>query len=334
MYGLLTKVNKHHSCNPKLLFDLFDKMIMPIALYNSEIWGTMCFPTNPNNNDFLGDLGKKNLVDDLQKRFCKRVLMVNDRSTNWAAVSECGRTPTIPIIISRMASFWLHLIQTSSPILKAALQTYINLASTGFRSWFSFLHRCFRTLNIDHILYTSDFSEISSQIKKVKKLLHDMAIMKWSSQLTEKTQVENSKINLFCQLKTNLSLSPHLTAPITPKSRAAITKFRMSAHNLPSETGRYAEIPRVDRLCPLCSGGIENEEHYITECTFETLIPMRSKLYHVASNCEPTFSTLSNTNKTLYLLQCLNPILIPKIGKFTAAIIDIFKEINTGARSE
>ena len=74
MYGLLRKVHKHKSCNPNILLELFDKTILPIALYGSEIWGTMCLPYNPRNNDLLNIKSSKNLVEDLQYRFCKRIL--------------------------------------------------------------------------------------------------------------------------------------------------------------------------------------------------------------------------------------------------------------------
>ena len=81
MYGLLGKVNKHSSCSPSLLLQLFDKTILPIALYNSEVWGPLCFPVNTSNNDFLNVSTSKNPVDDVQVKFCKRILGVNDRSS-------------------------------------------------------------------------------------------------------------------------------------------------------------------------------------------------------------------------------------------------------------
>ena len=78
MYGLLRKVNKHKSCSPSTMFHLFETMVQPIALYNSEIWGTICFPINPKNNDFFDISSQKNLVEDLQVKFCKRILGTRD----------------------------------------------------------------------------------------------------------------------------------------------------------------------------------------------------------------------------------------------------------------
>ena len=67
---------------------LFDKIILPLAPYNNEIWGTMCLPVNKKNNSFTHFDNRKNTVEDLQIKFCKRFLGVSDKVTNWAVVSE------------------------------------------------------------------------------------------------------------------------------------------------------------------------------------------------------------------------------------------------------
>ena len=131
MHGLLQKLFRHSSCDPKIMLEVFDKMILPIALYNSEIWGTMCFPVNDKNPDIFDVTPQKNPVEDLQIRFGKRLLSVNDKTSNWAVLSELGRYPTISLIVDRMVKFWCHLIQSSSPILKEALQTNVNLDAGG-----------------------------------------------------------------------------------------------------------------------------------------------------------------------------------------------------------
>ena len=43
MYTLLSHTNKYSGRNIKLLIDLFDKIIVPICTYNSEVWGSAFF---------------------------------------------------------------------------------------------------------------------------------------------------------------------------------------------------------------------------------------------------------------------------------------------------
>ena len=47
MCTLLGNVNKFYAGNIKILIDLFDKMILPICTYNSEVWGAFFSALNP-----------------------------------------------------------------------------------------------------------------------------------------------------------------------------------------------------------------------------------------------------------------------------------------------
>ncbi len=54
-----------------------------------------------------------------------------------------------------------------------------------------------------------------------------------------------------------------------PKFRVALTRFRLSSHNLAIETGRFVNIDREDRICMYCrQGAIENEYHFLLICPF------------------------------------------------------------------
>ena len=58
--------------------------------------------------------------------------------------------------------------------------------------------------------------------------------------------------------------------------RSAITKFRISAHTFPVESGKWDKTPREERMCPLCfSNDIDDEKHYIFHCTNPKLVEIR-----------------------------------------------------------
>ena len=43
--------------------------------------------------------------------------------------------------------------------------------------------------------------------------------------------------------------------------------FRISAHQLEIEVGRYKNIPALNRICKICSSGeVEDERHLIVSC--------------------------------------------------------------------
>ena len=50
--------------------------------------------------------------------------------------------------------------------------------------------------------------------------------------------------------------------------RKCISKLRCSSHILQIEKGRHTNQPRVKRLCRLCMGEIETEDHLLIRCTF------------------------------------------------------------------
>ena len=51
MYSLLNNIYKYQTVKVDIMLELFDRMIMQILLYNSEVWGINFLPQNPNNNN-------------------------------------------------------------------------------------------------------------------------------------------------------------------------------------------------------------------------------------------------------------------------------------------
>jgi hypothetical protein len=90
------------------------------------------------------------------------------------------------------------------------------------------------------------------------------------------------------KVKTYLSLSPALLEPplyhldIPEYVRAAATRFRLSAHSLRIETGRWARLPRQERLCT-CGDGVQDELHVTEHCRL--IRDIRDKYYDLDFNC-------------------------------------------------
>ena len=55
--------------------NLFDKMITPILLYGSEIWG----------------YEYSHVIEQVQLEYCKKILGVRGNTLNCAVQGECGR---------------------------------------------------------------------------------------------------------------------------------------------------------------------------------------------------------------------------------------------------
>ena len=95
MYEVL-KRGRTHSLSVECQLELFDKMVKPILLYGSEIWG---FSKN------IDCLKKIQLI-----RFCKLLLKLKSSTPNYMIYGELGRFPIEIDIKIRMESFWARLL--------------------------------------------------------------------------------------------------------------------------------------------------------------------------------------------------------------------------------
>ena len=80
-------------------FELFDKMILPILLYGSEVWGY----------EFRKD------IENVHVKFCRYILGVSSRAPTCAVLGEwCGRMPLYVMYIYRCVKYWIRIVQSLS----------------------------------------------------------------------------------------------------------------------------------------------------------------------------------------------------------------------------
>ena len=265
MFSLLRNINRHRACKFDILVDIFEKMVLPIALYNSEVWGSSLIPVNANNSDFFNiNVISKYMVEKLQMKFLKMTLGVGQQTSNWAVLGETGRFPLVVRVFRFMIKFLFHLTSSPSDIIKAALLTSKNLADTGVNTWFMAIKRIMRFCQLDYLIYTSDNREIFAQISTLRSKLERIFVDKWEQ---HRTELGDTKLGIFLGVKDEFGLSSYLKLSKFPLHRIAITKLRLSAHKLPIEVGRYEQIPRHERRCPLGCQQIGDEVHYIFQCS-------------------------------------------------------------------
>ena len=102
----LYKVRKNldfHKLSPKTATKIFDSIISPILLYNSEIWGA--YEKNDLNKWDNSETEKFHL------RFCKLYLGVNRRASNVACRSELGKYPLLITIKKNILNYFKHILK-------------------------------------------------------------------------------------------------------------------------------------------------------------------------------------------------------------------------------
>ena len=74
------------------------------------------------------------------------------------------------------------------------------------------------------------------------------------------------KMRTYRLLVQNLGPKDYLFTTRDVKNRVAMTKLRLSNHNLSIEKGRHQDVHLSDRNCPFCPEHLENEFHFLIQC--------------------------------------------------------------------
>ena len=138
-----------------------------------------------------------------------------------------------------------------------------------------------------------------------KQSLKDLAFQSIDSYLNS----SNKWLILKHGLKNDRQIQPYLNEGNATKYKIIISKFRLSAHSLNVETGRYESIARENRRCVKCNlADIEDEYHFILKCPFYTDV----RNLHI----KPYFTIRPNVYKLTQLLGSTNKQVLCNLGKY------------------
>ena len=105
-YTLKSKMDRYFMLCPTTTLHLFDTLIKPILLYNSDFWGCLKMPKN-------------NPIENAHIRFCKELLGVQRQTTNIGVLLELGRIPIMIYGIKNCIKNWsrIHILGKANEIV-------------------------------------------------------------------------------------------------------------------------------------------------------------------------------------------------------------------------
>ena len=140
-----------------------------------------------------------------------------------------------------------------------------------------------------------------------------------------------NKLRTYRQFKLEFGYEPYLDVVRVQLHQRAITRFRVSAHNLHVETGRHHRprpTPVEDRNCMYCNDNM-NEKVVEDECHALMVCPkfnvMRGELMEVVSQHLPNFLSfvlLTQAEKFCFIMSSLEPLVIKALAKFVSVILN------------
>jgi dihydroorotate dehydrogenase len=77
----------------------------------------------------------------------------------------------------------------------------------------------------------------------------------------------NQNYYYFNKYKYNNEPEAYVLANMSKRKRSIIAQFRSGVLPLMIETGRFRGIEVQSRICPACRGNVEDEFHFLIQCT-------------------------------------------------------------------
>jgi len=157
----------------------------------------------------------------------------------------------------------------------------------------------------------------NAKIKHYVGLIQQKCILYWQHTMQNSTKLK------FCNtFKNDYTPSSHLGLTSKLSKRKELVKFRIGNHKLRIETDRYDQIPRVNRLYPICaSNQIEDESHFFIYCNKCSIL--RNKFYKKLEHIIPAFKRLSSLQAIGELMTSSNHYINIQLGKFISSCFDL-----------
>jgi len=273
---------------------LFDQLIKPIALYGSEIWGPDTLKFSAEDCNKFSESLHKFKSEKLNLSFARFILGVHKKSQNSAVRGELGRAPLGIDIAANTVMYLKHLqSDKTSPLLKEAF--ILNTTMPNGKGWVA------KACKVHNYTSKQQSPDQTSNVRMSRRLIKQNLTTEYKTFWTKQIKYE-AKMRTYIIYKQSFALEDYLCT-LPQSHQKAFTRFRISAHNLAIERGRYTRppTPLENRICPHCPQKIEDEHHFLLDCTAHQT--QRDALLEQIYNVAPQVKNLDDNHKFIYMMS-------------------------------
>lgn len=276
---------------PGIAFELFDKTIVPIALYGAEIWGYKQYSA----------------IENLQIRFCKNILGLPAHASNNAALGECGRLPLAVLYFKKCIKYWLKILRMpNTRYVKCCYLMLKRLDEHGKITWATSVKNLLFKYGFGTVWVEQEVANQTAFIIEFTTRLKDCFSQDWYREVHD-----SSKLSVYCTFKSLLEPEKYLTM-LNWKFRKVLSRFRCSSHNLEVERGRHDGVLMENRICRFCEARnttvMEDELHFLLYCPKYYVLRLRYLPMRYVN--EPSFTSF------ISLMSSDEPEIIRNVAKF------------------
>ena len=303
--GLRDKLGICFNTYPDDTIKLFDTIIKPILLYGSDFWGCLSLPKN-------------NPIENLHLMFCKHLLGVQKYTTTDGVLLELGRFPLVLHAQKAAIKNWERIRNgKANPFVTASL----NNAENESLDWVYKIRLC---LERNGMLNTFINRNTTGGTPPVHEKLFTRLVDIFNQTALSNIASPDSKLRTYNLFKKELGFEPYITCIKNVNHRKALSKFRLSNHQLMIEVGRHKKIPKLQRFCPFCpSPVIEDEIHFLINCPLYD--PLRRDIYDICLELKPTLPFYTDEQTFLFMMTSTN--LYRVLAKFIHEAMNMRKEL-------
>ena len=276
---LKQKLGFYFRLHPLTTISLFDSLIKPILLYGSDFWGCLNMPKN-------------NPIENMYMKFCKDLLGVQKQTSNIGTLLELGAVPIMFFGIKNCIKNW-HRIHKKNEANSILLNVH-KMATEHGLPWPILTKHSLDSIGIESESNVDNIEKVT--IEKLKEKFHEESFTEINSC--------NSKLRTYAKLKSEAGFEKYIDITKNIMDRTAITKIRLSNHELMIEKGRHQGLEVGKRLCPFCRNSVENEQHFLIKC--QKFQIHRIQFFANITEVNNDFNNLNEDDKFHFLLTDLD----------------------------
>ena len=135
-----------------------------------------------------------------------------------------------------------------------------NNISYNKHNWAYQIKSVLQSLGLEYLWLNKQHCDIF--LPQIKQRILDQYYYSWYDEINN-----SQRLASYSRIKHSFELEPYLDIIQKRKYKIALSKFRLSSHNLEIERERYRHIPRLERKCKFCQMNVvENEFHFLLAC--------------------------------------------------------------------
>jgi hypothetical protein len=308
-WALLQKQFRHLQCAASIgfLFRLYKTCVPPTALYAAGVWGPYRLPAP------LAQRRAALMRSHLQ--MLKQLAGVRSTVSTAILLREFDARSLDHEWWLCAVRFWNGLVAFPPQHLykRIALDACQAAITSNVKNWAWAMFRGVRDMGYDMVISATDM--LSLDVQRIRQLLDGQVTAVWQHLDYCPRTCPSNKARLctyqaWCARPDSCHRKSYVHLPLSATCLRQVLRFRMGCHGLPRDSGSWAGLPRVDRVCKFCgAGSMGDEKHVVFECPH--LQPIRDKYAGLFS-----FSTMVQflwqddlVSVSKFLCECLDVML-------------------------